>query len=846
MRDFQAKIQKIEGYKSYCLRGDSHGKDCMMPYSPPGMATWTTQTFPDNDATCTCSSDFGVNCANTDPGCSADFNLPGCTAKPLASFPSSRSDITKPFEYMCQDGTWQNAESSTCGFMVYSARSNTIGKNWDCDTLKTSWARILMPVGLPLRGSDDDTDEMESKVRAWGGTVFVPNFFEIKAEIEADNDDLKVFMWGQFPWLFDYYLNRDVTFVMSAFILVFFVLWIQTESAFIATCGIFEIIVSYPLGTFVWHVLLREPYVTYLNYNALFIILGIGADDIFVLVDAFKQSALQPPHISGSLETRFAWAYHRAASAMLATSLTTCAAFAACAFSVIWDIQGFGIVASVCIACDYFLVITWLAAAVVVQERYLKYRCVWCTPANMCSKFYSACSKCCKTMKGGAPPVAANDSGSSPTNSGAKVMIAETEVEEKKPRAIEAFLGGPFADFIIKHSRKIIIFWTIMFMVSAVACGILLRQATQQVEFFDKTHFYRRSLEAASKKFNLAEGSTTNYLSTTISFGLKPNDPFDLHKSHAADALAGGDNLGDTKAYFKKEFDLADHQEDFKTACSEFHSELNSKGISGSSNYYCWIDEFSEWARNNEYGWPVSENFRDAVIAWKEAESSEEDSYEYSVASYLYGGLGDFAGLTGFLYDDERIYYTFATFNLSWSTDDIRRGDMSFTDMWNVYYDVEDAVDLAENAVGMRGGVSHSMFYDWMVASKVFFESAFMNAGIALVIAFVVILTMTLNWKLTALAFTGMLYTLAMVCLCMVIAGWEINIIEAIGISIATGMAVDYVLHLSHAYNHQPSGPAPERVRGALQEMGISILSGCFTTWIACLALCTYDALCYF
>jgi hypothetical protein len=100
-----------------------------------------------------------------------------------------------------------------------------------------------------------------------------------------------------------------------------------------AACGIFEIIISYPLGTFVWHVILQEPYVTYLNYNALFIILGIGADDIFVLVDAYKQASLQPPHISGSLETRFAWAYNRAASAMLSTSLTTCAAFAACASS---------------------------------------------------------------------------------------------------------------------------------------------------------------------------------------------------------------------------------------------------------------------------------------------------------------------------------------------------------------------------------------------------------------------------------------------------------------------------------------------------------------------------------
>ena len=87
---------------------------------------------------------------------------------------------------------------------------------------------------------------------------------------------------------------------------------------------------------------------------------------------------------------------------------------------------------------------------------------------------------------------------------------------------------------------------------------------------------------------------------------------------------------------------------------------------------------------------------------------------------------------------------------------------------------MEDAVDVAENAGGMRGGVSHSMFYDWMVASKVFFESAFMNAGIALVIAFVVILSMTLNWKLTALAFTGMFYTLGSDCLefsCLLLYG---------------------------------------------------------------------------
>ena len=62
--------------------------------------------------------------------------------------------------------------------------------------------------------------------------------------------------------------------------------------------------------------------------------------------------------------------------------------------------------------------------------------------------------------------------------------------------------------------------------------------------------------------------------------------------------------------------------------------------------------------------------------------------------------------------------------------------------------------------------------------------------------------------------------------------------------SIAGGMAVDYVLHMSHAYNHQdPSLTSSERVRLAMGEMGISVLSGCITTFGACCALFSCDLL---
>ena len=102
-----------------------------------------------------------------------------------------------------------------------------------------------------------------------------------------------------------------------AMAIVLIILILQTGSIFIALCGLFEIAISFPCGLFVWTVLMGEEYITYLMYNGAFIILGIGADDIFVLMDAWKQSALHPdPEVRGDLLLRFTWAYERAASAI--------------------------------------------------------------------------------------------------------------------------------------------------------------------------------------------------------------------------------------------------------------------------------------------------------------------------------------------------------------------------------------------------------------------------------------------------------------------------------------------------------------------------------------------------
>ena len=276
--------------------------------------------------------------------------------------------------------------------------------------------------------------------------------FALKESVEADNADIT--MYFDFPALdifFDHYLARDLNMLALSFALVFVVLWFNTNSVFLASCGMFEILVSFPLGLFIWLVLLQEPGVTYLMYNGIFIILGIGCDDIFVFIDAFRQSELEPPEISGSLETRFAWAYNRAAGAMLATSLTTCLAFLGCAISQIWDIRCFGVVNGMMVLFDYLLVITWFPAAVVVHERYLKNCIGWCTPQHLAAKASSM-------VRG----------------------KKETEEEiETEGHFMEVFFGGPFAHFIVKFGKAIVFVFALLLIGSTVCWTLYLKPASK-------------------------------------------------------------------------------------------------------------------------------------------------------------------------------------------------------------------------------------------------------------------------------------------------------------------------------------------------------------------------------
>ena len=117
----------------------------------------------------------------------------------------------------------------------------------------------------------------------------------------------------------------------------------------------------------------RNTFYSSLHSLVIFIVLGIAADDIFVFVDAWRQSA----HIKmfkGNDNMRLAYSFRRAARATAITSSTTSVAFLANVFSPIMPIASFGIYAAIIISANYLLIIMIFPPVIIFWERHLSNR----------------------------------------------------------------------------------------------------------------------------------------------------------------------------------------------------------------------------------------------------------------------------------------------------------------------------------------------------------------------------------------------------------------------------------------------------------------------------------------
>ena len=744
-----------------------------------------------------------------------DMKAPASVEKSLPT----RKDMEPYMKSMCKVS--KSKENSACENGMRQIRSTLVDIGWDCDSLKAEYAQVVFRTGWPFADSKKDNPDL-CKLSSESNETFpdkmmgaftesysskaLAHMLAIIKHVETDYPDLTMAFEApsNFRYVWTVLLN-DVAFVGISVVLVAVVLTVQTGSFFVMLIGIFEILVSFPIAAFVWFVVFQQKGITNLMFIGVFVILGIGADDIFVYVDAWKQSAFEDKSISGSLETRFAWAYRRAVVAMTSTSVTTFFCFCICIVSPVWDFRCFGITCGFMILADFALVMTLLPAAVLISE----------TKINPCWE------KCCKSIKGKMGKSAEGDAMKQPAG----------------PRKLELFFGGPFADFVIKERKKIIAVYAVLSIVSIALPVAFLRMSNEEYTFAPPDHLLSRS-GLYAKKFRQVNSFTPSKL--TLVAGLQRKNAWSLADAYPV-GLEGGENSGpwgNGKLNFDTDFDIGSSQQQFNDACSAFHKAMKETDDAKSyDTFYNVMEDFAEWAKWKGHGFPVpASNFGNLISIFKTA---PDGFLNASMMRYKATGEspGTYRQLTGFMMDEDdktKVKVIWCGFNLT-----------SVDSGWGDPYGVVDAAQkrmdkalvVAEEKSGLKNifHTTRKWIFNRMIANT--FEFAVTSLVISYCIACLVILAVTGNWRVTLISSFVLLSIISFSLMGLVICGFSMSLNECCVILVAAGMSVDYLLHMSHSFNHQ-HGNKQERVRKALREMGISVFSGAVTTLSAAISLC--------
>ena len=159
----------------------------------------------------------------------------------------------------------------------------------------------------------------------------------------------------------------DIYYVIYALVFVAGYMLFHTGSLFLTIVGIVNILCAFPLGYFLYREIFGLQNLSILCAVTLFVVIGIGVDDIFVFIDMFIQPGKDVP-----LEQRMVHTMTTAARATLFTTVTSASAFAANTLSEIPALSDFGLLTALVISSNYVLLVLVIPATLGFWWRYVK------------------------------------------------------------------------------------------------------------------------------------------------------------------------------------------------------------------------------------------------------------------------------------------------------------------------------------------------------------------------------------------------------------------------------------------------------------------------------------------
>eukprot|EP00730_Choanoeca_flexa_P014445 TRINITY_DN6321_c0_g1_i3.p1 TRINITY_DN6321_c0_g1~~TRINITY_DN6321_c0_g1_i3.p1 ORF type:complete len:1019 (+),score=305.40 TRINITY_DN6321_c0_g1_i3:108-3164(+) len=692
--------------------------------------------------------------------------------------------------------------------------------------LASDVTRVVLDFGLPLEGFADIDDRYDDQIKK------IEEYLDRVKTILDDNDTLQGM---KVRWLNDYLLEeyfltlffRDTALIIVSIVIVWAYMIFHLQSVFLASTGMLHVLISFPLAYFFAQISMDFGGMGLLNLMSLFIILGIGADDVFILVDAWKQSGLLIKRGSGEepvherederndanvawFKRRMAYSYNHAAKAMLITSLTTGAAFVMNLTSTVPAIQIFGGFTAFMVLFNYLLVITYYPCMIVLYEYYGKY-------------WYSFISCCIKK-----PEPIVHD-----TLPSSKEQNDEPDIDQYRP--IEQLFYKYYAPAITTYRWFIVAGFAIFFIV-ALAFATQLDASDEPAQFLPDDDPLQQTLDIIADRFQREESQPQ----LTVVYGLRR---IDMDGTNPFDPSSTG------KTRFDNDFDVSSQaaQAQFIDLCVKYRQEA----FVFNQQVFCPMEAFRDWVVGNGGAFPVPEADFVGLLAnfTRDYEDNNGPAPDYSGATS--SSKQDAASREGRRLGNKDIYQTIR-FDLTSTTPILKYMVIIVNTTLSVIssgaeiepaYDHWNGVMARENSdtdnvdVNLDNGFQTAAIYIDMVLENTLLDAAVIGIAASISLSFAVIVIMTSDFLLSILSIIAIGGVVTSLIATIVWMGWSLSIIESVCMTILVGLAVDYVIHMAQAYRESRFHARFDRVRDALTVMGISVLSASITSMLSALVL---------
>ncbi|XP_072313540.1 protein dispatched homolog 2 [Eucyclogobius newberryi] len=609
--------------------------------------------------------------------------------------------------------------------------------------------------------------------------------------------------------LFRFYLSRDCVYPVLAVMSLLFSMTVYLQSPFVVMLSVLAIAGSLLTSYFLYKVVYRLIFFPLVNFTAAIFLLGICSNQVFIFADFWNLLLSQRPCFS--LEKRVNRILHEVCYLIIATGLTSSAAFFAGFLSSLPAIRCFAIYLGTASFVSSLLALVWLPCSFILRERYMNSSPV--------------------AVQGWRPCCSKNTNGFWETSSRKKCLFNLSQKMREIKRGLSDTSNLLFMKILPCGVVKFRYIWVCWFAVLAaggiyMACvepGMKLPTLESKVtQLFRSSHPFER-YDAEYRHmfmFKRQRNGEDMPLSLQLVWGVKATDNGDHFNPHANNSLVLDPEFNmsspDSQVWLK---DLCAHVQN-----QSFYLPPSPEDKSMVENV-CLVEQLVEWtsmrhcAKSNDPADLCCANqtfpFHPAVF---------ERCLSLLLADrYSQGRLAHAGGV--YFHTDGRI----AALVLAFRTTYLKSFNYNTT---NVYYRQILAWFTREKS-GSPPGLARGWFVSQLTLldlQQSLGSEMLLVSGFSIALTFVFLLVSTWNIPLSLYGMVAVGGSVFVTIGLLVLLEWQLSGIEALFISCAAGLAVDFIANYSIAYSLAPHSDKIGKVAHATKRMGcpVAVVSGAF------------------